>query len=139
MSYLHINNLYKDQAILAFREAYALEKLHGTSAHVKYSPIGDTIKYFSGGESFDRFVKLFNDEDLKARFKNLGLPMDQDCTVYGEAYGGSQQGMSATYGKTLKFCGFDVKIGTAGWTLKRLTSWFVPWAWSLSGTRRYSS
>lgn len=36
-----------------------------------------------------------------------------DCvvTVYGEAYGGKCQGMSATYGKDLKFCAFEVKIG----------------------------
>jgi len=41
----------------------------------------------------------------------MGLPPDRDLTIYGEAYGGSQQGMSHTYGTTLKFAVFDVKIG----------------------------
>ena len=36
MGYLHIENLYRPiaQSILLFREVYALEKIHGTSAHV---------------------------------------------------------------------------------------------------------
>jgi intein/homing endonuclease len=29
MSYLHINNLYKDREILLFKECYAMEKIHG--------------------------------------------------------------------------------------------------------------
>jgi hypothetical protein len=111
MGYLHINNLYKDQTILNFREAYALEKLHGTSADFEYFPLTDTIKFSSGGESHDKFVKLFNEEDLKTKLRSLGLPIDKTCTVYGEAYGGKQQGMSATYGKELKFAVFDVQIG----------------------------
>ena len=32
-------------------------------------------------------------------------------TVYGEAYGGKCQGMSATYGPDLRFIAFDVQIG----------------------------
>jgi hypothetical protein len=31
--------------------------------------------------------------------------------IFGEAYGGKLQGMSATYGKDLKFCCFEVQIG----------------------------
>src|SRR5690348_10996218 len=34
MGYLHIGNLYKTQDLLLFRECYALEKVHGTSAHI---------------------------------------------------------------------------------------------------------
>ena len=30
MGYMHIDNLYKDQRILQFKECYALEKIHGT-------------------------------------------------------------------------------------------------------------
>jgi hypothetical protein len=41
------------------------------------------------------------------------LPADKTITVYGEAYGGSQQKMSATYGNQLKFIAFDVCIGDA--------------------------
>ena len=34
MAYQHIDNLYKNQDILKFKECYALEKIHGTSASV---------------------------------------------------------------------------------------------------------
>jgi len=114
MGYLHINNLYKDQTILMFREAYALEKIHGTSAHltVEYVPCKSKwdVRFFSGGESHDRFVGLFSQGDLEFRAGQLGI-MDKPVTFYGEAYGGKQQGMSATYGKDLKFIVFDVKVG----------------------------
>lgn len=36
MGYMHIDNLYKNQDMLIFRECYALEKIHGTSAHVSW-------------------------------------------------------------------------------------------------------
>ena len=41
----------------------------------------------------------------------MNLPIDKDITVFGEGYGGKEQGMSATYGKELKFVAFDVQIG----------------------------
>jgi hypothetical protein len=34
-----------------------------------------------------------------------------NAIIYGEAYGGKQQGMSNTYGKELKFIGFEVQVG----------------------------
>ena len=34
MAYLHIDNLYKNQEILMFKECYALEKIHGTSGTI---------------------------------------------------------------------------------------------------------
>ena len=37
MGYMRIDNLYKNQAVLSFKEVYALEKVHGTSAHIHYS------------------------------------------------------------------------------------------------------
>jgi hypothetical protein len=119
MGYLHIQNLYKDQTILLFKECFALEKIHGTSAHVSFkkimSQIGDgfdvEISFFSGGEKHNRFVSLFDEEKLKFAFKDLGTPIDKTVTVYGEAYGGSCQGMSDTYGKELKFAAFDVQVG----------------------------
>lgn len=113
MGYAHINNLYKDQRILLFKECYAAEKIHGTSAHVSFnlawSPVGDTreLRFHSGGESQVNFEALFDKEALNEKFHALG---HQNVTVYGEAYGGKQQGMSATYGKELKFIAFDVKI-----------------------------
>lgn len=106
MGYMHIDNLYKDQTILIFRECYALEKIHGTSAHIAWS--GGNLTFFSGGEKHENFLALFDQEKLKAAFAENG---HDDVTVFGEAYGGKQQGMSATYGKQLKFIVFDVKCG----------------------------
>ena len=48
MGYLHIPNLYKAQEILMFKRCYALEKIHGTSAHIAWD--GNHIRFFSGGE-----------------------------------------------------------------------------------------
>ena len=109
----HIENLYRPQAqsILLFKECYALEKIHGTAASVNFTPLTNTISFHSGGESHERFVALFDQEKLLLVFKNLGLPPDKNVICFGECYGASQQGMSHTYGKDLKFIVFDVKIG----------------------------
>lgn len=104
MSYLHIDNLYKAQHILAFRRCFALEKVHGTSAHVGWK--GGILTFFSGGESHERFTALFDTEALRAKLAGI-----ESATVYGEAYGGKCQGMSGTYGKELRFIAFEVKIG----------------------------
>jgi hypothetical protein len=105
MGYLNIDNLYKYPDILLFREVYALEKIHGTSAHVSWK--SGALSFFSGGEKHETFVALF-DAALGARFAALTHP---EVTVFGEAYGGKCQGMSDTYGKSLKFIVFDVKVG----------------------------
>lgn len=108
MGYMHIENLYRPaaQKILLFRECYALEKIHGTSAHIAWT--NGHLIFSAGGEKHDNFVKLFNTEKLEAHFKELG---HEKVFVYGEAYGGKQQAQSWRYGKTLKFVAFDVKIG----------------------------
>ena len=116
MGYLHINNLYKEQTILLFKVSYALEKIHGTSAHIYFNPpVTPTstgqLTFFAGGESHNNFLSLFNEGELLKAFNDLGVPCDKSVTVYGEAYGGSQQGMSHTYGPNLKFIVFDVQIG----------------------------
>lgn len=105
MGYLHIDNLYKNQAILLFRECYALEKIHGTSAHVGWKD--GALRFFSGGEKHERFVSLFA-TTLVDQFVALG---HSEVTVYGEAYGGSQQGQAYRYGKALRFVVFDVRVG----------------------------
>lgn len=116
MGYLHIDNLYKDARMFQFDECWALEKIHGTSAHIRWkklsgesldpTKVGD-LTFFSGGEKYDNFVALFDKEDLITKFEAL----DQDeVIVYGEAYGGKQQGMRETYGDALKFVAFDVKM-----------------------------
>jgi hypothetical protein len=106
VSYMRIINLYKDQRVLAFRKVFAMEKIHGTSAHVSWK--NGVLNYFPGGESLERFKKAFDEQDLIAKFVALGHP---EVVVFGEAYGGSQQGMSHTYGKDLKFVAFEAKVG----------------------------
>lgn len=108
MGYMHIENLYRAQAqrILQLRSCYALEKVHGTSAAVHYHD--GQLSFHAGGESHPRFVGLFDQVKLLAAFQAMGHPA---VSVHGEAYGGKQQGMSATYGPALCFVGFDVKIG----------------------------
>lgn len=117
MGYMHIENLYKSTEIIdLFRECYALEKIHGTSAHVKFQAIEGfpegKLTIFSGGEKFDNFAALWDHKDLIEKFKEFGThTIMEGITFYGEAYGGRQQGMSSTYGPNLKFVVFDVKIG----------------------------
>lgn len=106
MGYLKIQNLYKNQDILSFKECYALEKIHGTSAHIRWD--GHYVNYFSGGASHELFRSLFDTSVISGKFMELDIP---EVTIYGEAYGGSCQKMSDVYGKELKFVAFDVKIG----------------------------
>lgn len=110
MGYLHIDNLYKNQDILLFKECYALEKIHGTSAHVSWNK--EKLGFFSGGSRYETFIDIFDKEKLAIRFlkEDIGKVM-----IYGEAYGGKQQGMRATYGDSLKFIAFDVLIGDDCW------------------------
>lgn len=119
MGYLHIDNLYKNTDILAFKKVYALEKVHGTSAHISFTRNGNIptdfggpkpteyLSFFGGNEKPEKFAGLFNYEDLRLRFMASGA---DKVTIYGEAYGGAQQKMSATYGPTLRFVAFDVQI-----------------------------
>ena len=106
MGYLHIDNLYKNQDVLAFKRVYALEKIHGTSAHLRFT--NNLLTFFSGGEKHDKFKACFDEATLLQGFAAVGHHI---VTVYGEAYGGKCQGMSATYGKELKFIAFDVRVG----------------------------
>ncbi len=105
LGYLHIDNLYKAQKILMHAECYALEKVHGTSAHLQWSK--GLLTYFSGGEEHTRFVALFDHCALVKAFIDLG---HDRITIYGEAYGGRQQRMALTYGSELRFIAFDVRI-----------------------------
>jgi len=106
VGYLHIQNLYREQTIFLFKECYALEKVHGTSAHISWDE--RKLSFFSGGEKHERFVALFDQEKLRKEFEErFG---DFKVVVYGEAYGGKQQGMSHTYGPELRFIVFDVQI-----------------------------
>jgi hypothetical protein len=108
MGYLHIDNLYKQQTILLFKECYAMEKIHGTSAHIGWKYETKKINYFTG-ENHQVFVGLFDEQFLIKKFEEI-FP-DQNVVIFGEHYAGKTQGMSHTYGKQSKFIGFDVKVG----------------------------
>ncbi len=108
MSYMHIDNLYKNQDILEFKECYAMEKIHGTSAHISYK--NDMVGFFAGGSKHETFIALFDEMVLLHKFREL-VPLDFSVRIYGEAYGGKLMGMSATYGSALKFVAFEVQIG----------------------------
>lgn len=115
MGYMHLENLYKEQGILLFKECYALEKIHGTSANINmFTAIEDnkpTIRFSSGGEKHNRFIGLFDEEELLKKYKEKFMASEK-VILFGEAYGGAQQGMKETYGEELRFIVFDVKIGS---------------------------
>lgn len=108
MAYLHINNLYKDQTILLFKEAYVMEKINGTSAHIGWKFETKQVNFFTG-ENHSLFLTLFNEAFLKAKF--IEVFPDIDVVIFGENYAGKCQGQSHVYGKQSKFIGFDVKVG----------------------------
>ncbi len=89
-----------------FKKCYAMEKIHGTSAHVGYKE--GKLNFFSGGEKHVNFVALFDEVELLNNFYETNC---NEITVYGEAYGGKCQGMKDTYGPDLKFIAFEVKVG----------------------------
>lgn len=105
MGYLHVANLYKDQRIMLHKECFALEKIHGTSAHLAWK--NGEVTIFSGGEKYERFAALFDVPKLTGLFMGLG---HDEVIVYGEAYGGSQQKQAWRYGPELRFVAFDVKV-----------------------------
>ncbi len=129
MGYMHLPNLYKDMRILEHRECYALEKVHGTSAHIAWR--GGELHFYGGGERADVFAALFDHDELRAAFTYMGL---DNVIVYGEAYGGKQQKQAWRYGDRLRFVVFDVRIGETwlnvpeayGWTVV-LNLRFVDW------------
>jgi hypothetical protein len=106
MSYHHIENLYKDPTILLFRECYALEKIHGTSARVAWRE--NRVWLSSGGAPEAEFKVLFDQPALAIAFFALGHP---SVEIFGEAYGGKEQGQAWRYGPDLRFVAFEVRIG----------------------------
>lgn len=114
MGYMHIENLYRPEAqkILDFRWVYALEKIHGTSAHVRWD--GERVHLFAGGCKAAHFAAVFGSllpsvDDLASKFREHHGT--NHVTIFGEAYGGNCHGMSATYGKRLSFVAFEVRVG----------------------------
>ena len=84
-----------------------MEKIHGTSAHLKWND--GNLHLYSGGESSTSFSALFNVDKIKQLFSQLSLILDcKHIIVYGEAYGGKQQRNAWRYGPNLKFVAFEV-------------------------------
>jgi hypothetical protein len=81
--------------------------VHNSSSHISWK--NQQPAFFAGGEKEENFRKMFDIPVLIEKFKSLLL--SYPITVYGECYGGRMQGMSKTYGTTLKFIAFEVKIG----------------------------
>jgi len=113
MGYLHISQLYKEQDILYFKQAYACEKIHGSSSHLLWNK--GVMTPFSGGAKHEAFLAIFDGvnaptlETIKQQFIAEFGPEMKVC-IYGEVYGGSMQAMSHTYGNKLKFIVFDVEV-----------------------------
>ena len=105
MAYKEIGNLYKYVDIFLFRECYAMEKIHGTSAHIKWKK--GKLTTFGGSTKPDTFAALFDLAKLTKKFEELGI---ETVIIYGEAYGGKLMKMRDTYGPDLRFIVFEVQI-----------------------------
>jgi hypothetical protein len=123
MGYLSIRNLYKHQNVIGkYQEWWALEKIHGTSAHISVDLVKGKVKFFSGGENYENFCKLFNKEGILKGILDLENICCNGVILYGEAYGGRQQKMSGTYGDKLRFIVFDVMVGGKWLTVREAES-----------------
>jgi len=118
MGYAHIENLYKPhvkELLFMFREVYALEKIHGCSAEIKFTAEIGTGKVdvsFDGGllspEQFSNII----DKSIVEKFVELNKQYNNESmSVFGELYGGSINHMSKVYGEEKRFVVFDVKVG----------------------------
>ena len=122
MGYRKIPNLYRPEIadILEEPELYAMEKIHGTSAHIKYNVDG-TLSFSAGGANHQQFVDLFDQPKLLQAFLELAeasqavrLPVPvKSWTVFGEAYGSRINAQTWRYGKQLRFVAFDVLLTSA--------------------------
>jgi hypothetical protein len=91
-----------------FKECYVSEKIHGTSAHIRWDVENQKIvSFFSGGSCHQTFVNLFDVDELTHMAHSLNIPK---WIIYGEAYGGKLQGMKETYGLGLKFVAFEALV-----------------------------
>lgn len=106
---MHIKNLYSDQRILRYTVIAALEKIHGTSAHVSVGD-GGNVTFSGGGETHNRFLTCFDVPAVEAALRAECIARGfTHVSIHGEAYGGSQQRMAHVYGPRLRFVAFDVK------------------------------
>lgn len=109
MGYASIANLYADTRILELPECFALEKIHGTSAWIHYTPATDTDPeklVLHSGEQQNVFQVLFDQEKLLEVFRAWG----KTVKVHGECYGGKIQKNAWRYGDKIRFVAFDVNF-----------------------------
>ncbi len=116
MGYEHIENLAKSKKILNEKRLLVQEKVHGTSANVKFiapkPEDGDkaswNVGFHSGGAVHTTFELLCKNlmaaGDVNyARIENTlfqaGLQV-KSFTIYGEAFGGKILKMAHNYGRT---------------------------------------
>lgn len=105
MGYLHISNAHRTSWIWDFKQVYAMEKIHGTSANISFKD--QKLGFFPGCVKMETFVALFNQRDMAELLAAYG----DDVVVYGEAYGGSvQKNMSKIYGDQIRFVAFEVQM-----------------------------
>ena len=132
MGYMHIENLYKHPDFIdPLKHVYMMEKIHGTSAHIEYACKNSlkeykknniecktiscsdnyVLKFYPGGEKLELFCNLFDKSHLnRVLYEICSENKYLSIKIHGEAYGGKQQKMAATYGPDLKFIVFDIKI-----------------------------
>jgi len=113
MAYMHIHNLYKARDILLFKECWALEKIHGTSAWATYYGRMPTkaLVLHPGQMTVEKFAPFFPDDLLERMIRRFG---DRTVRLNGEHYGGIRkhdriQKMGHVYGER-GFVLFDVRV-----------------------------
>jgi hypothetical protein len=110
MGYAHIKNLYQDKTVLLFKEVWATEKIHGTTAWILYDQdlYPDTLHYHHGGGPREHFIPLFDErriyEYLKENFGNKHI------RLHGEYYGGKINKQRHRYGD-YGFILFEIRVG----------------------------
>jgi hypothetical protein len=113
MGYANIENLYeigttnyKMYSMSLFKQIWATEKIHGTSAWITYK--NDQLSYHAGGWHKEAFPSLFDGEFLLKKMKEI-FGVKQPIKLYGEHYGGNIMKMGEIYGG-LGFILFDINV-----------------------------
>jgi len=127
MGYKKIPNLYRPEAqvILSRNEVWAMEKIHGTSAHIAFQ-IDSGLRLFPGGIKHSDFEKMIDTriglDVIDYNFRHHMENNVNEVIIYGEAYGGKCQSMTNTYGP-LNFVAFEVKADNKWLTVPRAEEW----------------
>jgi hypothetical protein len=110
MGYADIKNLYQDKDVLLFKEVWATEKIHGTTAWILYDQekYPDTLQYHNGGGPREHFLPLFDEMKIYAYLKeSFG---NKHIKLHGEYYGGKINKQRHRYGE-YGFILFEIRVG----------------------------